>query len=379
MKKTTIILISITFSLWTFGQTDKVKGELSTIDTADLTILNIYPDSFPNVSLVFKAETRKGEPVWNLTKEKMQVTENAQNCDVLAVEQISKNKAINLGIVIDHSSSMIQDVSQLYDKDGNPLFSYDAYNNLILPKSYITPIDNAKKAVKNFVSSFDSKKDFISIIGFSRTVDKELPLTQNIIAINAIVDSMQADFSTALYDAMLAGINQIKDADGVKVLVVLTDGQDNSSQSQWNDVVGKANREDIPIYLIGLGDVNQDLMEQIAESTNGKFYYTESSSLNTVYAEISKQVQAFYNLVYSSPNFSSADSTRQIELSFDIDSVFLLKKPATLNLPTEVIAFIKEKEQKKKYMLNGGIASAILIAAGVILFYYRRKKIKSRI
>ena len=379
MKKTTIILISITFSLWTFGQTDKVKGELSTIDTADLTILNIYPDSFPNVSLVFKAETRKGEPVWNLTKEKMQVTENSQNCDVLAVEQISKNKAINLGIVIDHSGSMIQDVSQLYDKDGNPLFSYDAYNNLILPKSYITPIDNAKKAVKNFVSSFDSKKDFISIIGFSRTVDRELPLTQNITAINAIVDSMQADFSTALYDAMQAGIDQIKDADGVKVLVVLTDGQDNSSLSQWNDVVGKANREDIPIYLIGLGDVNQDIMEQIAESTNGKFYYTESSSLNTVYAEISKQVQAFYNLVYRSPNFSSADSTRQIELSFDIDSVFLLKKPSTLKLPTEVIAFLKEKEQKKKYLLNGGIASAILIAAGVILFYYRRKKIKSRI
>ena len=379
MKKTTIILISITFSLWTFGQTDKVKGELSTIDTADLTILNIYPDSFPNVSLVFKAETRKGEPVWNLTKEKMQVTENSQNCDVLAVEQISKNKAINLGIVIDHSGSMIQDVSQLYDKDGNPLFSYDANLNIILPKSYITPIDNAKKAVKNFVSSFDSKKDFISIIGFSRTVDKELPLTQNITAINAIVDSMQADFSTALYDAMEAGIDQIKNADGVKVLVVLTDGQDNSSLSQWNDVVGKANREDIPIYLIGLGDVNQDLMEQIAESTNGKFYYTESSSLNTVYAEISKQVQAFYNLVYSSPNFSSADSTRQIELSFDIDSVFLLKKPATLNLPTEVIAFLKEKEQKKKYMLNGVVASSILISAGVILFYYRRKKIKSRI
>ena len=377
MKKTTIILISITFSLWAFGQTDKVKGELSTIDTADLTVLNIYPDSFPNVSLVFKAETRKGEPVWNLTKEKMQVTENSQNCDVLAVEQISRNKAINLGIVIDHSGSMIQDVSQLYDKDGTPLFSFDAYDNLILPESYITPIDNAKKAVKNFVSSFDSKKDFISIIGFSRTVDKELPLTQNIAAINAIVDSMQADFSTALYDAMEAGIDQIKDADGVKVLVVLTDGQDNSSLSQWNDVVGKANREDIPIYLIGLGDVNQDIMEQIAESTNGKFYYTESSSLNTVYAEISKQVQAFYNLVYSSPNFSSADSTRQIELSFDIDSVFLLKKPATLNLPTEVIAFIKEKEQKKKYMLNGGIASAIIIAAGVILFYYRRKKIKS--
>lgn len=375
MKKPITVCIATIFSLMAYGQTEQVKGNLSTTDTADLTILNIYPDSFPNVSVVFKAETRKGEPVWNLTKEKMKVTENSQNCDVISVEQISKNKPINLGIVIDHSGSMMEDIYQLFDEDGNPLFSFDENYDLVLPEGYTSPIDNAKKAVKTFVTSFDSTKDFISVIGFSATVDRKLPLSQNIGEINAIVDSMQADFSTALYDAMNTGIDEIKHSDGVKVLVVLTDGQDNSSISKWNDVVDKAIVEDIPIYIIGLGNVNKDTLNLIAESTKGQFYFTRSSSsLDTVYAAISKQVQAFYNLVYSSPNFSSADSTRQVELSFDIDQVFLVTNPATLNLPSEVVAFIEKKEKQKEYLLYGGTATAMLIATGALLFYYRRKR-----
>src|SRR5688572_5608840 len=100
MKNIIALFLATTFSLVVVGQTQIVKGNLSTVDTADLTILNIYPDSFPNVSVVFKAETRKGEPVWNLTVEKMIVKENAQNCDVISLEQISKYKPINLGIVI---------------------------------------------------------------------------------------------------------------------------------------------------------------------------------------------------------------------------------------------------------------------------------------
>ncbi len=375
MKKLTTVFVATIFSLTVFGQTEKVQGNLSTADTADLTILNIYPDSFPNVSVVFKAETRKGEPVWNLTKEKMKVKENSQDCEVISLEQISKNKPINLGIVIDHSGSMSVDLSQLYDKNGTALYSFDAHFNPIFPKGYTSPIDNAKTAVKSFVTSFDSKKDFISIIGFSNIVGRKLSLTQNIGEINAIVDSMQADFSTALYDAMITGIDEIKKSDGVKVLVVLTDGQDNASISKWNDVVDKAIKEDIPIYIIGLGNVNKDTLQLIAKSTKGQFYFTQSSSsLNTVYAAISKQVQAFYNLVYSSPNFSSADSIRQIELSFYIDSIFLVTNPATLNLPTEVIAVIEQKEKEKEYLLYGGIATAILIAAGTLLFYYRREK-----
>lgn len=148
MKNLPLLFLAIIFSFCVSAQTEKINGRLTTTDTADLSIINIYPNSFPNVSVVFKAETRKGEPVWNLTKEKMTVKENSQNCDVISIEPISKNKSINLGIVIDHSGSMMEDETMIQ-------ISYTAR---LCPPGYISPIDKAKSAVKNFVASFNSKK-----------------------------------------------------------------------------------------------------------------------------------------------------------------------------------------------------------------------------
>ena len=375
MKKVFCLILAVIFSNSLIAQTQKVKGSLAYKDTADLTILNIYPDSFPNVSVVFKAQTKRGEPIWNLTKDKMNVNENQQNCEVVSLEQISKNKPVNIGIVVDHSGSMMLDQKQLFDENGQPLFSFDLNNEPILPEGYTSPIENAKSAIKSFVGTFNVKKDFISVVGFSNVVDKVLPLTNDISKVSSVVDSMNADFSTALYDAMLEGLDKIKTANGVKVLVVLTDGQDNSSKSNWNDVITKASQLEIPIYIIGLGDVNQDTLQQITKATNGQFYYTQSStSLISVYSVISKQVQAFYNLVYSSPNFSSLDSTRQLEISFDVDSIYLNTQPANFKLPKEVVLFLKDKEVEKNYLIGGGMVLAVVISSGII-FYKRKKKL----
>ena len=375
MKNITTIFLCILSALSVYGQTEKVKGSIASSDTADLAILNIYSDSFPHVSVLFKAQTRKGEPVWNLTKEKMIAKENSQICEVVSLEQISKNKPINIGIVIDHSGSMLYDYKQLYDQNRMPLFSFDKDYVLKLPIGYKPPIENAKSAVKHFVSSFNSKKDFVSIIGFSTKVDKILRLTQNVKEINSIVDGMQADSSTALYDAMLAGINQLNKSKGVKVLVVLTDGMDNSSKYKWDDVVALANGQEIPIYIIGLGDVYVDTLQMITNTTKGQFYNIQSGNLlDSIYTAISIQVQAFYNLVYISPNFSSADSTRQIELSFDIDKIYLVTNPSILHFPKEVLEFIASKEKEKQYLLYGGLALVVLISAGTILYRIQRKK-----
>ncbi len=73
---------------------------------------------------------------------------------MISLEQISKNKPINLGIVIDYSGSMMEDISQLYDKDGIALYTLDANFNTVFPKGYTPPIDNAKTAVKSFRDKF---------------------------------------------------------------------------------------------------------------------------------------------------------------------------------------------------------------------------------
>ena len=385
------LFVLILVSTVCYGQQDKVKGKLSSKDTADLTILKIAPANFPEVSVLFKAETRKGEPVWNLTKEKMNVLENEQACKVVLLEPVTKNKPINLGIVIDHSGSMAFDAS-LYSEDGMPLFYVDDIGNPIYPDGYLPPIEHAKNAVKKFVNSFNIQKDFISVLGFSEKVDIKLKLSQDLKKINSTVNKMHADSSTALYDAMREGLSEIRKEDGLNVLVVLTDGNDNSSRSKWNQVIKDAQKDDTPIYIIGLGDVNKDTLNLIAQETHGHFYYIETSnSLDAIYAKISKQLQAFYNLNYTSTNFSSVDTSREVELSFDIPSIYLNTEPSQLELPNEVIERLKkqetlaqlqekliadevELESQQTYLLYGGIVILSLLVSGSIVYKFKREK-----
>lgn len=361
MRITLLPIAIIAFST-SFAQNYKVKGGLSSVDTAELTILNIYPDSFPNVSVVFRAERRNGDPVWGLTKEKMRVNENGTPCTVVSVEPISQHKPISLGIVIDHSGSMAENIT--IDPNGYLTFV-----------SGTSPIDNAKRAVKTFVKGFNSKKDKISIVGFSDKVDKALPLSQDISTINAVVDAMVADNSTALYDGMMEGLTQIAAEGSLRVLIVLTDGMDNSSKAVPEDVIARARKEDIPIYIIGLGMVNSDSLQYIARKTRGQYFYTRSSSsLTDIYALISKRVQAYYDLVYTSANLSIADSSRIVELSFDVDSLYVNGQPDTLQLPAEVIAHMRQKETRKQYSLYGGVAVAALAGIGLLMFFFVRRK-----
>ena len=367
-----IILLLISLSTVSVAQ-NKVKGSVYT-DSADLKILNIYPDSFPRVSVIFKAETRSGNPVWNLTTAKMRVKENEQDCKVISLQLVSKNKPVNLGIVIDHSGSMMDDSTEIrlnhitslpLNENGIPLY----------PKNYLSPLYHAKEAIKKFISGFDSQKDLISVTGFSSTVSEKLSLTNNITRVTALVDSLSADGSTALYDGMASSLDEIKDAYGLKIMIVLTDGQDNSSKENIDALIDRSKKENIPVYIIGLGNVNKTILEKIAGETNGKFYYTKSSStFDSIYQSIRKQIQAFYDLVYESPDFSKKDTTRNIELSFAIDSIYLTSTPSSINLPAEVINYLEKKEKQKEYLVIGIIALITLVAAGMLLLNYRKKR-----
>lgn len=377
--KLSIFLIYCLTTLTAFGQ-KQIRGHIKTRDSIEFSIISVLPDSFPTISIIFKGHKANGDPLWNLKREDFKVTENGEDSNVKSLTPISRNKPINIGIVIDHSSSMAEDYSLLFDKSGKALFSYDTTTfEPILPKEYISPIDNAKATTKDFANSFDFKKDFISIIGFSSTVDKILPLTNNKDKIDSVINSMQADSLTALYDAMLVGLNQLNTNGGVNVLVTLTDGQNNKSKSSWKAVTEKAAYLDIPIYIIGLGNVNKDTLQMIADITNGQFIYTQTSkSFKEIYSRISKEIQSFYDLKYESRNLSAIEKYRNLTISFlpnDTNS-------DTLNydfvLPDEVMVYLKNRAKRIDYIIGASIVSAVALTIGTIVYRRKRRKNASR-
>ncbi len=310
-------------------------------DSVKVKILGVTPDSFPKISVFVKAETNRGETISNISKEKIHLKENGQHHEISSMQAVSKNRPIYLSILIDHSESMKDDYTQLSMVNGAYVFNYDSANNIIYPPDFKSPISLAKESVKSFIQSFDSKKDFFSLLGYSRHVDVAVPLTQNASQLNSYLDAMKLDTGIAFYDAVLTGIHELKSVKGIKAVVVLTDGHDNYSKHNWYDVVLEARKEGIPVYIIGTGNVSRNTLQAIADSTGGHFYFSNPLFLNKTYSNVSKQIQSIYEVVYSSSNYSSKDSIRRVDLNIIVDNFTVTAEPKHVKLSPEVLVIIE--------------------------------------
>lgn len=73
---------------------NQIHGQLKTKDSIEFSIINVLPDSFPTISIIFKGHKSNGDPIWNLKKEDFSVFENGVKSKVKSLASISRNKPI---------------------------------------------------------------------------------------------------------------------------------------------------------------------------------------------------------------------------------------------------------------------------------------------
>lgn len=343
-----------------------VEGEIRAADTVRLSVIGVYPDSFPSVSVIFKAETPQGEPLWNLTTESVSVNEDSMSCKIISVEKISKNVTINTALVIDHSGSMSEDepLHKWWDSlppdafktrtitmrdytDGEvnsdePILVRTAPPN---PPWYHTPLWYAQQASLTYLSTIDATKDPVAIVGFSENVDQVSPLSKNRGSLTNTINGLYPTGGTAFFDAVDRALDQFQNAQGINAVIAMTDGNDNRSRKSLASVIEKAKKLSIPVFVIGLGDVNRSVLKKLASQTGGIAYFTNNKEeLGSIYLQISKRIQSVYELVYESPSLASTDTSRDVMLRFKVADEFLDSRTLDLQLPPEVIAKLKAKE-----------------------------------
>ena len=81
---------------------------------------------------------------------------------------------------------------------------------------------------------------------------------------------------TALYDALIAGLDHLNDASRPrKALVVISDGGDNASRATLDAVLARAHKSNAAIYTIGVydpdeADKNRGALKALARATGGE-------------------------------------------------------------------------------------------------------------
>lgn len=147
----------------------------------------------------------------------------------------------------------------------------DGYNELVKAMNYILKTEEAGKDKLQFTSN-----DKITVIPFSSKVNgvwntDDGSNTQ--LLLNKI-NTMSPGGSTALYDAIIEGLNVLNKEDNsyTKTIIAMTDGAVNVGS--YNDLEKKYKRvnRDIPIYSITFGNADESQLIEIANLSNAKVF-----------------------------------------------------------------------------------------------------------
>lgn len=259
----------ILYSILALAQDRNVQTKIEAENIFELSIIRVYPDSFPKVSVVFQAKNKYGKPLWLLKKKELKISENNIQCDVLRLINITENKPLNIGLIVDHSGSMLENPEvprKRMDEISNLYF-----NGYDIPTNFTSSLDYAKEGILEFLNSSANSSDSILFVAFSETVDKIFPLTNDISGIRAFMSGIEPSGPTAFYDAIYLALDSLSAHSTNSAIIAMTDGHDNSSVHGYDEVINKAKAKNIPIYIIGLGDVDKEGLKRMSKLTDG-FY-----------------------------------------------------------------------------------------------------------
>jgi VWFA-related protein len=134
---------------------------------------------------------------------------------------------------------------------------------------------------------------------------------------------IEARGGTALYDATVASSDHLKKSGPLekKVLLVVTDGEDNASRESLEQAIRNLQAENGPtVYTIGiLGDEHSKrarrALREIAEETGGvAFFPKDASEVSAITSQIAHDIRNQYTIVYKPSKPQSAGGYRTVKV-----------------------------------------------------------------
>ena len=245
-------------------------------------------------------------------------------------------------------------------ENGEPQQVFTFQQNIELPLSLAILIDTSrseertlpeeKAAAQSFLEPvLRANKDEAAVVSFTGEVTLEQGLTGNVGRLRRAIDRVEfiqpsgeigggvvvggtppiSDTqqilagSTAIWDAVWATSNEVL-ADSAehtrRAIILLTDGEDTTSQVHMHDAINRAIKADALIYAIGIGDryqfgIDEGSLRKITDATGGRAYFPHNEhELRDAFDQIQRELREQYLIAYSSSNKMRDGSYRRVTL-----------------------------------------------------------------
>ncbi|HKT70060.1 MAG TPA: VWA domain-containing protein [Terriglobales bacterium] len=228
--------------------------------------------------------------VTNLDKSAFQIFEDGVPQTITSFRR--EDIPVAVGIVIDNSGSM---------RDKRPAVN---------------------QAAVNFVRS-SNPQDQVFIVNFNDEYYLDQDFTSSVPQLKDALEKIEARGGTALYDAIVASADHLKKNARLekKVLLVVTDGEDNASRESLEQAVRRLQAENGPtVYTIGLlGGERQRrarrALATVAEDTGGvAFFPKDLSEVDSITQEVAHDIRNQYTIGYRPTRPQSQGGYRSIKV-----------------------------------------------------------------
>lgn len=221
--------------------------------------------------------------VGDLVRNQLSVLDNGQPSATITSFHAESTLPLRVALVIDHSDSMQKGFA------------------------------GEQRAARAFLERFLRPKiDSVLVVDFSIHASIA-PLTSNTGQFTSpTIDRLEASGQTALYDAMITAAQafETEAIDAVpsrRVMILLSDGEDNYSRSGLADALEALQRADVAVYALTAHNSHfeyrgDSVLREIADATGGRAFILKSyEGVDHVFADIESELRTQYSMTFRPP------------------------------------------------------------------------------
>ena len=225
-------------------------------------------------------------------------------------------------------------------EDGAPQ-SLDSVSAEEVPATFALLIDTSQSMARSIdlvrkaagrLTDYVRPDDSIVVAPFKNGVFDVTGPTKDHETVADAIAAIRPAGGTAILDALLTVANRFDNADQRRVIVLITDGYDESSETSIDHVLPALKRTQATVYVIAVNGIagisinGETLLRRIASETGGRaFFPWNAAGLAAAHAAIAEDARSRYRLTYTPTNQRMDGTLRKIELAVRNQASYLVR------------------------------------------------------
>jgi Ca-activated chloride channel family protein len=246
------------------------------------------------VTLTLTVTDQYGRYVSGLTRNAFTVNDNNRDQEIVFFSD--SDAPISIGILFDVSGSMSG-----------------------------TKIGKARTALERFIRTSHPNDEYF-LIAFNTRAQLLVDRTRDGDSILRMLTLVQPKASTALYDAVYLGVERAtRGSHQKRALLIISDGQDNSSRYNFNEVRRLMREADVITYAVGIIDPvdysrteglqGRAFLEELTSVTGGKAFFPNTDvEMDEIFERIALELRHQYSIGYIPTDFQPDGKWRRVKV-----------------------------------------------------------------